>query len=148
MIRTRYFAGGIAVAAIAWTSGNVFLDAQVADARRAALPVTFAKDVAPILQAHCQDCHRPGAMAPMSLLNFEETRPWARAIREKVSTRQMPPWHIDRSVGVQQFKNDISLSDEQVSTVVRWVDAGSPMGDPKDLPPPRQWPTDNAWQAQ
>jgi hypothetical protein len=108
---------------------------------------TFAKDVAPILQAKCQDCHRAGSMAPMSLVTFEETRPWARSIKERVSTRQMPPWHIDRAVGVQKFKNDMSLSDEQIATIVRWVDAGAPLGNPKDMPAPRQWPADNEWQA-
>jgi hypothetical protein len=83
----------------------------------------------------------------MSLITFEEARPWARAIKERVSTRQMPPWHIDRAVGVQKFKNDMSLSDEQIATIVRWVDAGAPLGNPKDMPAPRQWPADNEWQA-
>ena len=118
-----------------------------ADAQSVDGAVTFAKDVAPILQAKCQDCHRAGSMAPMSLVTFEETRPWARAIKERVSTRQMPPWHIDRAVGVQKFKNDMSLSDEQVATIVRWVDAGAPLGNPKDMPAPRQWPADNEWRA-
>src|SRR5215471_17938654 len=84
-------------------------------------PVTFTKDVAPILQARCQECHRKGSMAPMSLVTYEETRPWAKSIRQRVITRQMPPWHIDRTVGVQKFKNDMSLSDEQIDTIVRWV---------------------------
>jgi mono/diheme cytochrome c family protein len=90
--------------------------------------VTFAKDVAPIFQERCQECHRKGSLAPMSLVTYEETRPWAKAIRQRVITRQMPPWHIDKTVGVQKFKNDISLTDEQIATVVRWVDAGAPMG--------------------
>jgi hypothetical protein len=110
-------------------------------------PVTFSKDVAPILQQKCQDCHRAGSMAPMSLLTYEETRPWAKAIRERVVTRQMPPWHIDPNVGVQKFKNDMSLSDEQIATIVRWVDTGAPVGDPKDMPAPKQWPAGNDWQA-
>src|SRR2546428_11877779 len=84
--------------------------------------VTFSKNVAPIFQAKCQECHQPNSIAPMSLITFQEVRPWARAIKERVVTRQMPPWHIDRSVGVQKFKNDMSLSDEQVDTIVRWVD--------------------------
>jgi hypothetical protein len=110
-------------------------------------PVTFSKDVAPILQQKCQDCHRAGSMAPMSLLTYEETRPWAKAIRERVVTRQMPPWHIDQNVGVQKFKNDMSLSEQQIATIVRWVDTGAPAGDPKDMPPPKQWPAGNEWQA-
>src|SRR4029077_4505406 len=97
------------------------------------------------LQAKCQNCHQPNSIAPMSLITFQETRPWARSIRERVSTRQMPPWHIDKSVGVQKFKNDISLSDEQVDTIVRWVDAGAPQGDPKDLPAPRKFNDSNEW---
>jgi len=109
--------------------------------------VTFAKDIAPIFQDKCQDCHRPGSMAPMPLITYEEARPWARSIKERVLTRQMPPWHIDKAVGVQKFKNDMSLSDAQISLVVRWVDQGAPLGDPKDLPAPRQWPTGNEWQA-
>jgi hypothetical protein len=112
-----------------------------------ARPVTFSKDVAPILQAKCQECHQPNSIAPMSLITYEEARPWAKSIRDRVATRQMPPWHIDRSVGVQKFKNDMSLSDDQVETIVRWVDQGAPQGDPKDLPPPKPLVTDNEWKA-
>jgi hypothetical protein len=112
-----------------------------------AKPVTFSRDVAPILQAKCQECHQPNSIAPMSLITYQEVRPWARSIKERVATRQMPPWHIDRSVGVQKFKNDMSLSDEQVDTIVRWVDAGAVQGNPADLPPPRPLVTDNEWKA-
>jgi hypothetical protein len=108
---------------------------------------TFSKDVAPIFQKKCQDCHQPNSIAPMSLITFQEARPWVRSIKERVATRQMPPWHIDRSVGVQKFKNDMSLTDEQVDTIVRWVDAGAPQGDPKDLPAPKPLVTDNEWQG-
>src|SRR5215210_640028 len=109
--------------------------------------VTFSKDVAPILQAKCQSCHQPNSIAPMSLITYQETRPWARSIKERVAAHQMPPWHIDKSVGVQKFKNDISLSDDQIDAIVRWVDAGAPQGDPKDLPPAKPLVTDNQWQA-
>jgi hypothetical protein len=109
-------------------------------------PITFARDVAPILQEKCQNCHRAGQMAPMSLMTYEETRPWAKSIRERVLTRQMPPWHLDKSVGIQHFQNDLSLTDNQISTITRWVDQGSPPGDAKDMPAPRQWPKDNGWQ--
>src|SRR5579864_952986 len=98
---------------------------------------TFTKDIAPILQAKCEECHRKGSMAPMSLVTYEETRPWAKAIRQRVVARQMPPWHIDTTVGVQKFKNDMSLSDQQISAITRWVDAGAPQGDLKDMPPAR-----------
>jgi hypothetical protein len=108
---------------------------------------TFARDIAPILQARCEECHHAGSMAPMSLVTYEETRPWAKSIRQRVILRQMPPWHIDPSVGVQKFKNDMSLTAEQISTIVRWVDAGAPQGDPKDMPAPKQWPAPNEWKA-
>jgi hypothetical protein len=109
--------------------------------------VTFSKDIAPIFQAKCQECHQPNSIAPMSLITYKEARPWARSIRERVVARQMPPWHIDRSVGVQKFKNDISLTDEQVNTIARWVDEGALEGDPRDLPPPKPLVTDNEWKA-
>jgi hypothetical protein len=106
---------------------------------------TFAKDVAPILQAKCQECHRPGSMAPMSFLTYEDTRPWARSIKQRVTRREMPPWHLDKTIGIQHYKNDRSLSDEQIDTFVKWVDSGAPLGNPKDLPPPAEWPDDQQW---
>lgn len=109
-------------------------------------PATFTKDIAPIFQAKCEACHRKDSMAPMSLVTYEETRPWAKAIRERVITHQMPPWHLDKTVGIQQFQNDRSLSDEQVATIVKWVDAGAPQGNPKDMPPAKDWPAENTWQ--
>src|SRR5215831_13493114 len=78
--------------------------AMAADAGPA--QVTFAKDIAPILQERCQECHRKGTAAPMSLLTYEETRPWAKSIRQRVITRNMPPWHLDKTVGIQHFAND------------------------------------------
>jgi hypothetical protein len=87
-------------------------------------------------------------MAPMSLVTYEETRPWARSIKERVVTHQMPPWHLDKTVGIQHFQNDRSLSDEQVETIARWVDAGAPQGDPKDMPPAKQFPDDSTWALQ
>jgi len=108
--------------------------------------ITYAKDIAPIFQDKCEVCHRVGSMAPMSLVNYQETRPWVKSIRERVITRNMPPWHLDKTVGIQHFANDRSLSEEQISTIVRWADAGAPLGDTKDLPPPKQWPSDDGWQ--
>jgi hypothetical protein len=109
--------------------------------------VTFSKDVAPIFQAKCVDCHQPNSIAPMSLITFQDARPWAKSIRDRVSARQMPPWHIDKSVGVQKFKNDMSLTDEQIDTVVAWVDQGAPEGNPKDMPPLKPLNQSNEWQA-
>jgi hypothetical protein len=113
----------------------------------AAEPVTFAKDVAPILQEKCQECHHAGSMAPMSLVTYEETRPWAKAIRDRVTTHQMPPWHIDTTVGVQKFKNDMSLSQAQIDTIAAWVDAGALLGNSKDMPAPREWRNEDQWKG-
>ena len=107
----------------------------------AAAPATFAEDIAPILQRSCQECHRPDSMAPMSLLTYEEARPWARAIKARVAAREMPPWFVDKTIGIQQFIDDISLSDEEIDAIVRWVDAGAPSGDLTRMPPPIEWPS-------
>jgi hypothetical protein len=97
--------------------------------------VTFSRNIAPILQTKCQSCHEPGSIAPMSLRTYQEVRPYARAIKARVAARQMPPWHIDRGVGVQKFKNDLSLTDDEIVTIVNWVDAGAPEGDPAEFTP-------------
>ena len=127
--------------------GGALLLASPAFAADAARPVTFTKDVAPIFQAKCQDCHQPNSIAPMALLTYEDARPWARSIRQRVAARQMPPWHIDQSVGVQKFKNDMSLTDAQIDTIVKWIDGGAVKGDPKDMPPPKPLITTNEWQG-
>src|SRR5437773_11569163 len=108
--------------------------------------VTFTKDVAPICQGRCQICHQPGTFAPMSLMTYEDARPWARSIKEKVLMREMPPWHLDKNVGVQYFSNDISLTDEQIATIVKWVDAGAVKGNPADMPPARKFDDNETWQ--
>src|SRR6267143_1855882 len=120
----RMALGGLAIGVVCSTS--CASTAAAADGRS----VTFAKDV-----------------APMSLVTYQEVRPWAKSIRERVRTRQMPPWHIDQTIGVQKFKNDMSLSNDQINTIVQWVDAGAPVGNLNDMPAPRQWPADNEWQA-
>ena len=106
---------------------------------------TFTKDVAPILQKSCQNCHRPGAIAPMSLLTYQDARPWARSMKQKVTAREMPPWYIDRHIGISKFKDDPSLTDAEIATIVKWVDAGAPQGDPADLPKPRVFVDDDKW---
>ncbi len=95
--------------------------------------VTFTKDVGPILQKNCMACHRPGEIAPMPLTSYAEVRPWAKAIREAVASRKMPPWHADNPAGI--FENDPRLTQKEIDTIVSWVDGGSKQGDPKDLPP-------------
>ncbi len=95
---------------------------------------TFTKDIAPIVFNHCAQCHRPGEVAPMSLLSYEDVRPWARAIKSKVVSREMPPWGADPDHGLK-MRNDPSLSKAQIETVAAWVDAGAPRGNDADLPP-------------
>jgi hypothetical protein len=106
---------------------------------------TFTKDIAPIFQAKCESCHRTDSIAPMSLVSYEETRPFASAIKSKVASRNMPPWHIDKTIGIQKFKNDRSLTDAEIDTVVRWVNNGAPKGDVKDMPPAVKWPSEQGW---
>ena len=108
--------------------------------------VTFTKDVAPILYDSCVVCPRAGEMAPMALTTYAEVRPWARSIKNRVVAREMPPWHIDKNIGIQEFKDDISLTDEQIATIATWVDAGAPLGDPADIPQMPQFPNWSAWQ--
>jgi hypothetical protein len=142
-MRMRSFAVGSFVV-VALTLGS--LPATVTGAARApGKDVTYAKDVAPILQRSCQTCHRPGTNAPMSLLTYEDARPWARAIKAKVQARLMPPWHIERNVGIQQFKDDPSLSDDEIATIASWVDAGAPRGNAAEMPPPAAFPDDEEW---
>lgn len=104
-------------------------------------PVTFNKDVAPILYARCTGCHQPGDIAPMSFLTYKETRPWAAAIREAVATRRMPPWHADPHYG--KFANDMRLSEAEMATIRTWAQTGAAEGDPKDLPPAPK--NDSGW---
>ena len=120
---------------------------QALSQTRANAPM-FTKDVAPILQQKCQMCHQPNGMAPMALTTYAEVRPWAAAIKRRTEAREMPPWDIDRTVGIQEFKNDISLSDQQIETIVRWVDGGAPQGNPADMPALVQWPDASQWQAE
>ena len=108
--------------------------------------VTFTKDVAPIFAEHCQICHRANTFAPMSLVTYQEARPWAKSIKTKVAAREMPPWFIDKNVGIQHFANDVSLSDQDIATIVKWVDNGAPEGNPKDMPPARKFPDEQVWQ--
>jgi len=103
---------------------------QTPPAREAA--PTFSRDVAPIFYAKCVSCHRPGEVAPMSLITFTDVRPWAGAIREKVTTRVMPPWHADRQYGT--FRNDLSLTQREIDTIAAWAGAGAREGNPADLP--------------
>src|ERR1035438_3107130 len=93
---------------------------------------TYAKDIAPIIQRNCQVCHRPGEVAPMSLLSYKDVRPWAKSIKEKVLSREMPPWFAAPEHG--QFSNDTRLSPKDIETLVAWIDGGVKEGDPADTP--------------
>ena len=111
--------------------------------------VTFTRDIAPILQRSCQDCHSPRGGAPMSLITYEEVRPWARSIKVRTAIKDrigtMPPWFVEKNVGIQHFKDDPSLSDEELATIQAWVDNGAPRGDPADMPPPREFADTGVW---
>jgi hypothetical protein len=98
---------------------------------------TYYKDIAPVLQNRCQECHRPGEVAPMSFMSYEQVRPWAKAIKTAVLTRKMPPWFADPHVG--KFSNDRSLSQPEIDTLIAWIDGGTQAGNPKDAPAPRQF---------
>ncbi|MDP2320951.1 MAG: cytochrome c [Acidobacteriota bacterium] len=117
------------IARIGFVMAAVFAWAPLAQAQTAP---TFAKDVAPIFYSKCVECHRPTMFAPMSLITFDETRPWARSIKQRVAARTMPPWGADPAHGV--FKNDPRLSEKEIATIVAWVDAGAPKGRDADLP--------------
>jgi len=111
--------------------------------------ITFAKDIAPILQRSCQQCHRSNGVAPMSLVSYEEVRPWARAIKEKTLIGPhggvMPPWFVEKEIGIQKFKNDPSLTDDEIAKIVKWTNNGAPRGNPADMPPPLSFDDSDKW---
>jgi len=131
-----------------WVLGVAALLAASAPGVNAAEPATptFTKDIAPIFQAKCENCHRPDSIGPMPLVTYEQARPYASAIRRQVSSRTMPPWHLDKTVGIQEYANDRSLTDAEIDTILRWANGGAPKGDPNDMPAPVQWPSDHGWQ--
>jgi hypothetical protein len=137
----RYASAKFALLLVAVTPAMLGVDitAQTAGAGS----VTFHRDVVPILQKNCQTCHRPGQIAPMSLLTYKDARPWARAIKNAVVARTMPPWFADPEYG--HFRNERRLAQSDIDTIAKWSDAGAPEGDPKDAAPPVQWPEDG-WQ--
>lgn len=114
-----------------------------------AAEVTFTRDIAPILQRSCENCHRAEGVAPMSLQTYEEVRPWARAIKQRTGIGPkagvMPPWYVEKNIGIQKFKNDPSLSAEEIQMIARWADSGAPRGNPADLPPARVWNDSSKW---
>lgn len=126
------------------SSARLFMSGILSGASLFAQPVgrsasrpTFTKDVAPILQKDCQVCHRPGEAGPFSMLTYEQTRPWAMAMKEAVQTRKMPPWFADPHYG--HFSNGRTLTSDEIATIAAWANAGAPKGDPKDMPPPAKF---------
>jgi hypothetical protein len=121
--------GIVVVAGIAWTGRGI----QAAPQATEAVP-TFTRDVAPILYANCVTCHRPGEIAPMSLISYQDVRPWARAMTKQIADGAMPPWHADAPTGT--FSNERKLTAAEKATIERWAAAGAPEGNPSDLTPP------------
>jgi hypothetical protein len=111
--------------------------------------VTFTKDIAPILQSKCQRCHRPDSTGPMPLITYEEARPWAKAMKARTSrgtkSGVMPPWHVEKAVGIAAYKDDLSLTPEQIAKFALWADSDAPRGNPADMPPPRHFDNRRAW---
>jgi hypothetical protein len=153
-MRSEHRRGSIASVLGAAMVAALFGSAVVTAGQRAAdrndQQVTFSKDIVPILQRSCQSCHRPGSVAPMSLLTYEEVRPWARSMKLRTSLRSkpnaMPPWFIEKNIGIQQYKGDISLSDAEIDKIARWADNGAPQGNPADAPPPLQFRDAKQWE--
>ena len=106
---------------------------------------TYTKDIAPILFDHCATCHRAGEMAPMSLMSYAEVRPWARSIKQRTAQREMPPWFLDKNVGIAEYLDDPSLTDEEIVTIGVWVDNGAPRGDQNDMPDPPAFRPADTW---
>lgn len=130
--------GGIGLVVAAIAGGAAVASAQ-APAQRAAAEITYSRDIAPILQRSCLQCHNPDGGAPMSLTTYEEVRPYARAIKQRTAMGPhagvMPPWFIEKNIGIQRYKGDISLSDDEIKRIASWADTGAPRGNPADLPP-------------
>jgi hypothetical protein len=149
MKRTRVVSFAIAIGVAGFfTAAALRLSPVLASApdQAAKASVTFTRDVSPVLQEKCQVCHQPNSIGPMPLISYADAKSFADDIKDKVSARLMPPWHIDKTMGIRDYKNDRALTDAEVSTIVRWVDAGAPMGDPKDMPPPKVFPDPTGWQ--
>jgi mono/diheme cytochrome c family protein len=134
-LRNRSWVGAT-VALVATFAFQGTADAQVAFASAAGInvDVTYATDVAPIIQKNCTVCHRPGGIGPIDLVDYDDAKRYARRIRRQVSNRLMPPYYYDNDIGIQELKHDWRLSDEDINTIVEWVDQGTPMGDPADIP--------------
>ncbi len=147
MTDRRFASVGLTLAASVLTLvGLSAVGQQAAATKPTQERVTFSKHVAPILQQKCQICHQPNSIGPMPLITYEDAREYAGPIRNRVAARVMPPWHLDKNMGIREFKNDRSLTDDEVATIVKWVDGGAVPGDSKDMPPPAKFPDPTGWQ--
>jgi hypothetical protein len=142
---------GLAAAVVAWAMPLTLAAARAEPAAAPGIPadVTFTKHIAPILQRSCENCHRPDGVAPMSLVTYEDVRPWARAIKQRTGIGPkagvMPPWYVEKNIGIQAFHNDPSLTEDEIATIAKWADSGAPRGDPADMPPPKQYADRASW---
>jgi hypothetical protein len=135
--------GALALGSLSSTSGLRAAPVVVPD------EVTYTKDIAPILQRSCENCHRPNGAGPMSLTTYEEVRPWARAIKQRTGIGPhagvMPPWYMEKNIGIQKYKDDPSLSELELAKVAKWADTGAPRGNPADMPTARKFVDDSVW---
>jgi len=139
-------AGTAVVGGFAWLGAT---PAVVRAQGPAAGEVTYSKDIAPILQRSCENCHRPNGAGPMALTTYEEVRPWARAIKQRTGIGPhagvMPPWYMEKNIGIQKYKDDPSLSAEEIAKVAKWADSGAPRGNPADMPPAKEYADNSVW---
>src|SRR5437868_6242869 len=136
---------GFALGSIVWAGDRPRTSEKSAEPAIGDTSPTFYKDVLPIVQQHCQSCHRPGQIGPFSLLDYQSARPWAAAIKSAVATKKMPPWFANPEYG--HFDNDRSLKQPEIDTLVAWVNGGAPAGDAVNAPPPVHWP-EGGWNIQ
>jgi mono/diheme cytochrome c family protein len=139
--------GAVAVGAL--VSGGFASSSLQAQGAAGDGEVTYTKDIAPILQRSCENCHRANGAGPMPLTTYEEVRPWARAIKQRTGIGPkagvMPPWYVEKNIGIQQFHNDPSLSDDEIATLAKWADSGAPRGNPADMPPAKVYADRQSW---
>src|SRR5262245_64199726 len=145
----RHFRVGLAVLLTALPGLTLRSGLQAQSAPQTSGAVTFSKDIAPILQRSCQNCHRPDGVAPMSLVTYQDVRPYARAIKQRTSIGPkqgvMPPWYIEKNIGIQKYKNDPSLTDREIAMIGKWADTGAPEGNRADLPAARTFDDASTW---
>ena len=146
--RTGIYASGF----IAGVVALLIASTSTAQSTQPLAQVTYTKDIAPVLQRSCENCHRADGAAPVSLTTYEEVRPWARAIKQRTGIGPhagvMPPWYMEKNIGIQRYKDDPSLSAVEVAMVAKWADSGAARGNPADMPPAKVWSDGNIWRIE